>query len=178
MSIHYSKTVRHMLSIFAIIISNEHIYLYVFVCFVLVIYYDLQVHSHVMGQIDIHFNTSAMDRHCRDRCLHHQPYKMKICIEGLIILFPHNELLSQPFLSSSVAWLQHYFCAGKVIMPLHKNNGLATLDWSCMGITNCVAHCVSIILSGLYYRFSSCRGVDEEIDHNDSDLCLKCWSKY
>ena len=28
---------------------NEHIYVYVFVCLVFVIYYDLQVHFHVMG---------------------------------------------------------------------------------------------------------------------------------
>ena len=49
MHIRYSKTVQHMLSILAIIMSNEHIYVYVFVCFVLVIYYDLQVHSHVTG---------------------------------------------------------------------------------------------------------------------------------
>ena len=27
----------------------EHIYVYVFVCFVFVIYYDLQVHFHVTG---------------------------------------------------------------------------------------------------------------------------------
>ena len=28
---------------------NEHIYVYMLVCFVFVIYYDLQVHSHIMG---------------------------------------------------------------------------------------------------------------------------------
>ena len=34
-------------SIFAY--HNEHVYVYVFVCFVFVIYYDLQVHFHVTG---------------------------------------------------------------------------------------------------------------------------------
>ena len=44
---HYFKTVRHILSIFAY--HNEYIYMYVYVCFVFVIYYDLQVHFHVTG---------------------------------------------------------------------------------------------------------------------------------
>ena len=45
--IHYFKTVCHISSIFAY--HNEHIYVFVFICFVFVIYYDLQVHFHVMG---------------------------------------------------------------------------------------------------------------------------------
>ena len=40
--IHYFKTVRHISSIFAY--HNENIFVYVFVCFAFVIYYDLQVH--------------------------------------------------------------------------------------------------------------------------------------
>ena len=43
----YFNTVQHISSIFAY--HNEHIYVYVFVCFVFVIYYDLQVHFHVTG---------------------------------------------------------------------------------------------------------------------------------
>ena len=31
---------------------NERIYVYVFVCFVFVIYYDLQVHFHVTSYVD------------------------------------------------------------------------------------------------------------------------------
>ena len=62
MWIRYFKTVRHILSIFTY--HNEHIYVYVFVCFVFAIYYDLQVHFHITGWIDTHSNTSAMDRQC------------------------------------------------------------------------------------------------------------------
>ena len=47
-----------------------------------------------------------------------------------------------------------------------QNNGLPTLDWS-WGKANWVIRCMSIILSGLYYyRFSSCRGVNEDINHD------------
>ena len=94
----------------------EHIYVYVFVCFVFVIYYDLQVHFHVTGQINIHFNTSVMDRHCSDRCLHHHPYKKKICIEGLKGLCPHHF----PTLVSH-GQISRYFCIwGVIAFPERK----------------------------------------------------------
>ena len=41
---------RHISSIFAY--HNERIYVYVFVYFVFVIYYDLQVHFHVTSYVD------------------------------------------------------------------------------------------------------------------------------
>ena len=44
--IRYFKTVRHISSIFAY--HNKHIYVFVFVCFVFVIYYDIQVHFHII----------------------------------------------------------------------------------------------------------------------------------
>ena len=62
--IRYFKTLRHISPIFAY--HNELIFVYVFVCFVFVIFYDLQVHLHVTGNIDIHSNTSAIDYHCHD----------------------------------------------------------------------------------------------------------------
>ena len=39
-----------------------------------------------------------------------------------------------------------------------------------LGMVNCVACCVGIILSGLQYRFSSFRGGDVEIDHDNGNL--------
>ena len=37
-------------------------------------------------------------------------------------------------------------------------------------MANCVACCVGIILLGLQYIFSSYRGGDEDINHDDGDL--------
>ena len=45
-------------------------------------------------------------------------------------------------------------------------------------MVNCVACYVGIILSGLQYRFSSFRDGDVEIDHDNGDLWLKCWSEH
>ena len=39
------------------------------------------------------------------------------------------------------------------------------------GIANCLSCYVGIIFSCLQCRFSSCRGGDEDIDHDDGDLC-------
>ena len=103
-----------------------HIYVYVFVCFVFAIYYDLQVHFHIMSWINIHSNTSVIDRYHRDWCLHHYPYRMKICIEGLKVLVSHTVSHSH----SSLTWTECSFHSGKAIMPLCKNSGQATLDWS------------------------------------------------
>ena len=142
----------------------EHIYVYVFVCFVFVIYYDLQVHFHIIGQINIHFNTSVMDRHCSDRCLHHHPYMKKICIKGLKGLCPHHS----PTLASH-GQISRYFCIwGVIAFPEQKQrSGHVRLK---LGMVNCVACCVGIILSGLQYRFSSFRDGDVEIDHDNGDL--------
>ena len=41
-----------------------------------------------------------------------------------------------------------------------------------LGMANCVVCCVGIILSGLQYRFSSCRGSDVDINHDEGDLCM------
>ena len=46
------------------VILNIRIYVYVFVCFVFVIQYDIQVHFHVTGQINIRSSTSVIDRYC------------------------------------------------------------------------------------------------------------------
>ena len=56
-------------------------------------------------------------------------------------------------------------------MPLHKIkwSGHATLE---LGMANCVTCCVGIILSGLQYRFLSCRGSDVDINHDDGDLSM------
>ena len=48
-----------------------------------------------MSWINIHSNTSVIDRYHRDWCLHHYPYKMKICIEGLKILVSYTVSHSQ-----------------------------------------------------------------------------------
>ena len=46
-------------------------------------------------------------------------------------------------------------------------------------MANWVAHCVSIIFLGLWYRFSSCRGGDKDINHDCiGDPWLKCWNEY
>ena len=39
-------------------------------------------------------------------------------------------------------------------------------------MANCVARCVGIALSGLQYRFLSCRGSDVDIDHNGGGLSM------
>ena len=47
--------------------------------------------------------------------------------------------------------------------------------WPCeleLGIANCLACCVGIILSGLQYRFWSCRDGGEDIDHDNGNLWL------
>ena len=39
-------------------------------------------------------------------------------------------------------------------------------------MANCVARCVGIILLGLQYIFSFCRGSDEDINHNNGDWSM------
>ena len=72
--------------------------------------------------------------------------------------------------------LDHYFYAGRYDLSCAKNSGLATQDWS-LGIANWVAICVEIILSGFQYKFSSCRGGDENINYDNGDPWFKCWSE-
>ena len=80
--------------------------------------------------------------------------------------------------SSSLVWPDCYFRAGKTITICAKvATDLATRDHS-WGMANCVARCVDLMLSGLQYRFSHCRGDDVGINHYNGNLLLKCWSEY
>ena len=139
---------------------------------------------HITGQIDVHSNISVIDCHCRDRCLHHHPYKTKICIElpKSIMLTQRATHVQLTIPSSSLTWPDCYFRAGKTIMICAKvATDLATQDHS-WGMANCVAHCVArcvdLMLSGLQYRLSPCRGDDVGINHYNGNLWLKCWSEY
>ena len=89
------------------------------------------------------------------------------------MLIQRTTQLAFPQLQSSMG--RPLFCSGALSPSLHKNSTIATRDWS-WEMANWVICCVGIILSGLHYRFSSCRGVDKDINHDDSDLWLNCWS--
>ena len=71
---------------------------------------------------------------------------------------------------SNLTWPDHYFHIGALSPSMCNNSGLAMHTRLELGMADCVACCISIILSGLQYRFSSCRGGDEDINHDDVDL--------
>ena len=96
---------------------------------------------------------------------------------------PKNIMLTQratqlTIPSSSLVWPDCYFRAGKTIMICAKvATDLATQDHS-WGMANCMARYLGLMLSGLQYRFSPCRGDGVGINHYNGNLWLKCWSEY
>ena len=57
-----------------------------------------------------------------------------------------------------------------VVRPLFLRIWLSGHTRLELGMANCVAHSVGIILSGLQYLFLSCRDDNEDINHDDGDL--------
>ena len=67
--------------------------------------------------------------------------------------------------------MQRHYPRLMAIMLVHK------IEWSShttldLGMANCAACCVGIILSGLQYRFLSCKGSNVDVNHDDGDLSM------
>ena len=66
--------------------------------------------------IDVHSNTSVIDRHCRDQFLHHHPWKTKIYWRPESII-PTQQAIQLTIPSLSLTWPDCYYRSGKAITP-------------------------------------------------------------